>query len=156
MKHLPYNKNLKQFSRDLRNYSTLSEILLWNELKAGKMMGYKFNRQKPLLNYIVDFYCKPLGLVIEVDGESHSYYGADERDLKRQIEIESLGLKFSRFDDLEMKNDINKVLRTIEEFIREFEQRNQIPLTPFGKGNNEEWVTDFEQSIFLSRKEQKY
>jgi very-short-patch-repair endonuclease len=58
MKHLPYNKNLKMFSRDLRNFSTLSEVLLWNELKAGKIKGYKFNRQKPLLNYIVDFFAK--------------------------------------------------------------------------------------------------
>ena len=60
MKYIPYNKNLKEFSHKLRNNSTLSEVLLWDYLQAGKMLGYKFNRQKPLLNYIVDFYCKPL------------------------------------------------------------------------------------------------
>jgi very-short-patch-repair endonuclease len=68
MYYLPYNKNLKAFSRKLRNNSTLGEILLWKQLRAGSMDGYTFNRQKPLGNYIVDFYCKPLNLVIEVDG----------------------------------------------------------------------------------------
>lgn len=92
MKHLPYDKNLKEFSRKLRNDSTLSEILLWKELRAGKMMGYKFNRQKPLLNYIVDFYCKPLNLVIEVDGVTHTYELSDKNDLKRQTELENVGL----------------------------------------------------------------
>ncbi|MGN6401056.1 MAG: DUF559 domain-containing protein [Flavisolibacter sp.] len=48
MYHLPYNKNLKEFSRHLRNHSTNGEILLWKQLRAGSMMGYTFNRQKPL------------------------------------------------------------------------------------------------------------
>lgn len=122
MKHLPYNKNLKEFSRKLRNGSTLSEILLWNELKAGKMKGYKFNRQKPLLNYIVDFYCKPLNLVIEVDGVSHDNEVSVEKDLVRQRKLEELGLSFLRFDDLDVKKNIVSVLRTIEGHIDEFEK----------------------------------
>jgi very-short-patch-repair endonuclease len=134
VKHLPYNKTLKEFSRKLRNDSTLAEILLWNELKAGKMMGYKFNRQKPLLNYIVDFYCKPLNLVIEVDGVSHSFEQSSEHDLKRQNELENLGLHFLRFDDLDIKKNISSVLRTIEGCIVEFE-KNQSP-NPLSKG---EW-----------------
>lgn len=122
MKHLPYNKNLKEFSRKLRKGSTLSEILLWNELKAGKMKGYKFNRQKPLLNYIVDFYCKPLNLVIEVDGVSHDNEVSVEKDLVRQRKLEELGLSFLRFDDLDVKKNIVSVLRTIEGHIDEFEK----------------------------------
>ncbi len=70
---IAYNKKLKGISRALRNNSTLAEVLLWNELKSGKMRGYKFNRQKPLKNYIVDFYCKKLCLIIEIDGDSHIY-----------------------------------------------------------------------------------
>ena len=69
--YLAYNKNLKEFSRKLRNNSTLGEILLWKQLRGGKIRGYTFNRQKPLANYIVDFYCKSLRLVIEVDGGYH-------------------------------------------------------------------------------------
>jgi very-short-patch-repair endonuclease len=134
MKHLPYNKNLKQFSRDLRNDSTLAEVLLWNELKAGKMMGYKFNRQKPLLNYIADFYCKKLSLVIEVDGITHTYEGAAEKDAKRQKELEALELSFLRFDDLDVKKNMSSVLRTIEGFIEQYEKLN--PPNPLKRGNS--------------------
>jgi len=142
VKHLPYNKNLKEFSRKLRSDSTLSEILLWNELKAGKMMGYKFNRQKPLLNYIVDFYCKPLNLVIEVDGVTHTYEDSEQRDIKRQVELERIGLKFLRFDDSDVKNNMSSVLRTIEGYIEDFEKRNSIPPTPFPRGSGEESKND--------------
>ncbi len=69
--YLPYNKDLKTFSRNLRNNSTAGEILLWKKIRAGYMMNYTFNRQKPIKKYIVDFYCKPLNLVIEVDGGYH-------------------------------------------------------------------------------------
>ncbi len=130
MKYIPYNKNLKEFSRRLRNNSTLSEVLLWEYLRAGKMMGYKFNRQKPLLNYIVDFYCKSLNLIIEIDGESHNH--KYDMDLKRQKELENKDLFFLRFDDLIVKNDIDNVLRSIEQWIRNYEK--EIPLTPFLKG----------------------
>ena len=56
-KIIPYNANLKQLVRKLRNDSTLGEILLWKELSGKKFFGYDFHRQKPLLNYIADFYC---------------------------------------------------------------------------------------------------
>jgi len=115
MTFIPYNKKLKEFSKKLRNDSTLSEILLWEHLKAKKMKGYTFNRQKPLLNYIVDFYCKELNLVIEIDGDSHNYkYKAD---VKRQKELEEYNLTFLRFDDLEVKKNINNILREIEIWI---------------------------------------
>ena len=94
MYFLPYNKNLKEFSRYLRNNSTLSEVLLWQELRAGQIQGYKFNRQKPLDRYIVDFYCKKLNLVIEVDGESHYHKDAQVRDKIRQEVLEKMGLSF--------------------------------------------------------------
>jgi very-short-patch-repair endonuclease len=136
MKHLPYNKNLKMFSRELRNFSTRSEVLLWNELKAGKVRGYKFNRQKPLLNYIVDFYCKKLSLVIEVDGITHTYEGAYDRDVKRQKELEGIGLAFLRFDDLDVKEKMSSVLKTIERFIEEFEKTH--PPGPLQRGNGVE------------------
>jgi very-short-patch-repair endonuclease len=132
MAHIPYNKNLKRFSRNLRNDSTLSEVLLWRELRAGKMKGYKFNRQKPLLNYIVDFYCRRLNLVIEIDGASHN--DRLEEDQKRQKELEAHGLSFLRFDDLEVKKDMNNVLRSIEFWIEEYETKN--PPNPLEKGDS--------------------
>jgi very-short-patch-repair endonuclease len=79
------------------------------------MMGYDFDRQKPIGNYIVDFYCKDLQLAIEVDGNTH-YYNFEE-DASRQKELENLGVRFLRFDDLEVKRNILNVLRVIEEWI---------------------------------------
>lgn len=128
MFYLPYNKNLKEFSRQLRNHSTLSEVLLWNELKQGKMKGLQFNRQKPLGFYIVDFYCKNLKLVNEIDGCSHDNNEAYLNDIERQKILESLGLSFLRFDDRDVKRDLNSVLIAIEKFIAEN------PPAPFAKG----------------------
>jgi very-short-patch-repair endonuclease len=79
---LPYSTNLKEYSRILRNNSTLGEILLWQKLRAGALRGYKFNRQKPLGRFIVDFYCKRLKLVIEVDGDYHLDTERRIKDLK--------------------------------------------------------------------------
>ena len=126
MKHIPYNKYLKDFSRKLRNNSTLSEVLLWKHLRAGQMKAYKFNRQKPLLNYIVDFYCKPLNLVIEIDGESHNHKYNEDKE--RQTNLEEQGLHFLRFDDKDVKQDMPNVLRTIEIWIEEYESNPPNPL----------------------------
>ena len=122
MYYLPYNKNLRDFSRYLRKNSTLSEILLWNELKNEKMLGYQFNRQKPIHRYIVDFYCKKLNLVIEIDGCSHGFEEVYLNDIKREEILKSIGLKFLRFDDMEVKLNRNNVLRVIEDYIKNFEE----------------------------------
>ena len=124
MYYLPYNKNLKEFSRYLRNNSTLGEVLLWKELRAGQLKGYKFNRQKPLDNYIVDFYCKKLNLVIEVDGSSHHTEEARINDKERQEILEEMGLKFLRFDDLDIKTNIRWVVNEILLFIEDVEKKD--------------------------------
>ncbi len=127
--YIDYNLNLKTNSKFLRNNSTLSEALLWKKLRAGSMMGFKFNRQKPLGNYIVDFYCKPLNLVIEIDGSSHD--NKYEEDLNRQKELELLGITFLRFTDLQVKKDMNNVLRAIEIWV---EENKNNPPSPLFKG----------------------
>ena len=102
---------------------TLSEVLLWNELKQKKMLGYNFDRQRPIDEFIVDFYCKDLMLAIEVDGSSHDHEEAIKSDIKRQKRqkrLESLGVNFLRFDDLEVKKEIGNVLGTIEMWIEEY------------------------------------
>uniref|UniRef100_UPI0040486F95 endonuclease domain-containing protein n=1 Tax=Algoriphagus sp. TaxID=1872435 RepID=UPI0040486F95 len=125
---LPYNKNLKEFSRDLRSHSTLSEILLWQKLRASQFRGYAFNRQKPLGNYIVDFYCLKLDLVIEVDGNSHFFEESVVEDQERQKVIEHMGVNFLRFSDLEVKRSMPIVLEEIGYFIDDFERK--IPKNP--------------------------
>ena len=116
-RYFHYEPHLKLKARELRKSSTLSEVLLWNKLKSGNMMGFTFNRQKPIGSYIVDFYCKKLDLVIEIDGTSHDQ--KIERDFKRQDDLEKLGLEFLRFNNFEIKSDIDNVLRVIENWIKE-------------------------------------
>ena len=98
---------------------TLGEILLWQELSGKKVMGYDFDRQRPIDSYIVDFYCKELQLAIENDGESHGYYDVIENDKKRQRRLETLGVNFLRFDDDDVKTDIGNVVEDIELWIKQ-------------------------------------
>ncbi|HKK44002.1 MAG TPA: DUF559 domain-containing protein [Balneolaceae bacterium] len=107
-----YNPKLKQLARNLRNNSTLPEILLWNELKQRRMLGYQFMRQKPIGNYIVDFFCSKLKLILEIDGRIHRFKLTE--DVERQEWLERLGLTVLRFDNSEVNNDIENVLYCIE------------------------------------------
>ena len=77
------------------------------------MNGFSFRRQRPILNYIADFMCKELMLIIEVDGLTHHWEGAYEKDLLRQQELEKVGFTVLRFHDDEVLNDIENVRREI-------------------------------------------
>jgi very-short-patch-repair endonuclease len=113
---IPYNPHLKAIAKKLRETMTVSEALLWNGLKQ-KQLGYDFDRQKPLDEFIVDFYCKKLKLAIEIDGESHDHPDAYLNDIHRQEKLESLGVRFLRFEDREVKDNINNVIEVIKEWI---------------------------------------
>ena len=119
-KIIPYNPNLKQLARNLRNDSTLGEVLLWNEVKNKQMYGYDFHRQKPLLNYIVDFYCYELDLVIEIDGQYHTWEERSEADLIHEDELKRYDLTILRFSEQEVRKDMVNVLRAIDKYILEF------------------------------------
>ena len=95
---IPYEPRLKELARELRRHGTLSEILLWKQLKGKRMLGYDFDRQKPIDHYIVDFYCQELRLAIEIDGESH--WQAGDEDRIRLSRLEQLGIRFLRFPDI--------------------------------------------------------
>ena len=112
--HLPYNPRLKGFSRDLRGFGQKSEALLWKRLKA-KRIGFAFNRQKPILNYIADFYCKTLGLVVEIDGASHFSKEAQRKDAERDRQMRAIGLEIVRVLDKDVIRDADEVARYIEE-----------------------------------------
>lgn len=114
---IPYNPKLKELARKLRNDSTFTEILLWNYLKKKQMRGYDFDRQKPVDNYIVDFYCKDLKLAIEIDGESH--YGKEYKDKLKDKRLNKFGITVLRFDDLDVRHKLEQVLQTIEKWIDE-------------------------------------
>jgi very-short-patch-repair endonuclease len=117
-----YNKNLQKFANELRNNMTKAEACLWKYvLKAGKLKGYKFKRQRPVLNYIADFMCTDLMLVIETDGITHILDEVIEKDIRKQKDLENVGFKVLRFDDNEVLNDIENVERVLLAYIEEFE-----------------------------------
>ena len=105
-------------ARKLRNNMTLSEVLLWNELK-NKKLDVRFSRQIPIDNFIVDFFCKELALAIEIDGDSHQYDDQPEKDRVRQSRLEALEVRFLRFDDLDVKKNINWVVNEIHHTVQE-------------------------------------
>ncbi len=115
-KIIPYNPKLKEFAKQLRKNSTLSEVLFWQKVK-GKSLGVEFHRQVPLLEYIIDFYCHELKLAIEIDGDSHLYkYNYDQR---RQGHLEKYEVVFLRFTDLEIKKEMFSVMLALEHKIEE-------------------------------------
>lgn len=115
----PYNKNLKQVSRDLRNNMTEAEKLLWSKLRNKQILGLQFYRQKPILNFIVDFYCPAANLVIECDGGQHFTQEGLEADLIRDEALAQLGLKVLRFDNGQVMGQIDDVVEVIYRYCLE-------------------------------------
>ncbi len=109
--------SVKPKRKSLRNQMTEAEKILWYYLRGKQLEGYKFRRQHSVGPYIVDFYCPRLKLVIEVDGDSHFQDEAIRYDRKRQRYIESFGLKFLRFTNLDIYENIDGVLEEILRFI---------------------------------------
>lgn len=114
---IPYNPELKELARNLRKTMTHAEVLLWQRIRR-KTLGYQFHRQVPMLNYIVDFYCHELKLAIEVDGGVHEHPEISVNDLTRQKEIETYGVKFLRFENQKIKQNIDSVVDAIENWIK--------------------------------------
>ncbi len=118
-----YNKKLQPYASKLRKNMTKAEACLWKyALKAGKMSHWQFRRQRPVLNYIADFMCKELMLVIEVDGISHQWETTIQKDEKKQKDLEMAGFKVLRFSDGEVLNDIANVIRVIN-YVSEIRQK---------------------------------
>ncbi|MFA5308277.1 MAG: DUF559 domain-containing protein [Dehalococcoidales bacterium] len=113
---IPYNKNLKELSKSLRNNLTEAERCLWQRLKL-KHLGYVFYRQKPIGNYIVDFYCQKAKLVVEVDGGQHFTDETAGNDRIRDEYLQSLGLKVLRFSNSEVLKYTDRVAEKIQIFI---------------------------------------
>jgi very-short-patch-repair endonuclease len=122
---VPYNHYLLKYAVENRKKLTYTERIMWNLLKGKQFMGYDFHRQKPVLTYIVDFFCYDLMLAIEVDGLSHTNDGKEAFD--RQANIEALGISFLRFDGYDVLKSTENVIRVLESWILEFEEKNGIP-----------------------------
>ena len=90
---------------------SIAEKYIWKALLSRNKMGVKFKRQRPIDNYIVDFFSQEIGLIIEVDGSSHFTKG--EYDFARQKRLESLGFVFLRFEECEVINNISDIHRVV-------------------------------------------
>ncbi|MFM1754726.1 MAG: hypothetical protein RLZZ236_1665 [Bacteroidota bacterium] len=121
-KIIPYNPKLTELAKKLRNESTETEIYLWLKLKGKQMYGYDFHRQKPIDNYILDFFCYDLMLGIEIDGYSHEFIEVYNKDRIKEKRMNELGITILRFSDFEVLKDMENVIRAIEFFILEFEK----------------------------------
>jgi len=115
MKFPKYDPKMKNVARMLRKNSTRAEILLWDELKGKQILGYDFHRQKPVGEYILDFFCPRLMLAIEIDGSSHE--NRNKEDQNRQRELEKKGIRFLRFPDEEVKQNTEGVVEDITEWV---------------------------------------
>jgi very-short-patch-repair endonuclease len=104
-------------AKALRQKETGAEKLLWEKLKSKQFYGFKFRRQHPISQFIVDFYCHELKLIIEVDGEIHNKPENKEYDENRTYELEKFELKVLRFTNYEVENNMDKVLSSIRDVI---------------------------------------
>jgi very-short-patch-repair endonuclease len=120
----PYNIKLKGNSRILRNNLTDAEQLLWFYIRRKQVRGVSFYRQKPLLQFIVDFYCAVAMLVIELDGSQHHETERLVKDKARDAELAKLGLLVLRFDNWQIIHETQSVLAVIDETVRQRIGRN--------------------------------
>jgi very-short-patch-repair endonuclease len=111
---VPYNPNLKRASQLLRTGMTEAEKHLWQRLKL-KHLGCMFYRQKPIGDYIVDFYCPKARLVIEVDGDYHKEPETQSSDGLRENVMRQLGIKTLRFKNVDVLSDTESVVEKIKE-----------------------------------------
>jgi very-short-patch-repair endonuclease len=132
VENLPFNPNLKQLAKDKRKAGILSEVLFWQQVHKRMFHNIDFDRQRIIGNYIVDFYVKTLGLVVEIDGSSHD--NNENYDAERQTYLESLGLRVYRITDLDVKKNLSTVMVDLENYIvSEYgESIMDTPTPPFG------------------------
>jgi very-short-patch-repair endonuclease len=113
-------KELRKKARDLRNRMTTAEIILWSRIRSRQLYGYKFRRQQPVLDFIVDFYCHELKLIIEVDGEIHSLPEIKESDRHRDKMLKDNGYHIIHFSNHEIETNLNHSLSKLKSVISAF------------------------------------
>lgn len=127
-----YRKDLIEKARKLRKNSTPGEIELWNLIKNKQVLEYQFRRQRPILSFIIDFYCKELALAIEIDGSSHDYkIGYDKF---RQSKLKEIGITFLRFSEEDTKENADYVVLEIKKWIIAQTDSQPSPCSPPPEG----------------------
>jgi len=125
--YISYNPKLVEKARENRRNQTTAEKKMWSILQNRQLENYKFLRQKPLNNFIADFYCAELMLVIEVDGDSH--IKQREYDMLRSEKLEEYGIKVIRYQNNEIMSNLDSVYKDLKEKIK-----NLSPKSPLIRG----------------------
>ena len=112
---LPRNTKLKDFARENRKGHNMAEVMFWRQVHKKKFHGLDFDRQKVIGNYIVDFFVKKLGLVVEIDGGSHNE--KVDYDAQRDKYLQGLGLKVFHTTDFDVLQHVNITLEDLRKFI---------------------------------------
>jgi len=128
----PYNPILKPFSRNLRSNMTDAEQLLWSKLRRKQILGLQFYRQKPVSDFIVDFYCAAANLVIELDGSQHVEPKQKIKNVQRDQKLRALGLQVLRFDNHQVLTELDAVMDVVFEVV----EKKIPPNPPFTKGGD--------------------
>jgi very-short-patch-repair endonuclease len=108
-----YNPKIKTTARTLRKNMTDSELKLWSRIRRKQIFGLQFYRQRPIGNYIVDFYCPKAQLVLEVDGLQHMQKLAVRKDNYRDSYLKQQGIKILRFDNLQVLKQLDAVVEKV-------------------------------------------
>ncbi len=123
-----YNKKLQPLASSLRKNMTKAEASLWKYVLKGKQLkDYQFRRQRPILQYIADFFCKELMLIVEVDGITHDAEDIIVNDKQREHHLEKAGFKIVRFTDEEVLSNIEGVKVQLELLVEKIEKSTPYP-----------------------------
>lgn len=115
----PFRPALKKPARRLRGDLTDAEQALWSRIRRKQIRGVQFYRQKPLLNFIVDFYCSKAQFVIELDGGQHFEPEYLQKDIDRDKALRELGLLVLRIDNRQVLTEMDGVLSVIDRVVEE-------------------------------------
>lgn len=108
---------LKEYANELRNNPTHAERKLWYRINRRQILKFRFNRQYIIDSYIVDFFCREAGLVIEIDGGGHFTPEMEAKDKYRDDNLRAKGLHVLRFNNTEVMTNIDGVLNRIYEYL---------------------------------------
>jgi very-short-patch-repair endonuclease len=118
---LIYRKKLKPYAGSLRQNMTESELLLWSKIKGKQLANYTFYRQRIIGDYIVDFYCPKVKLIIELDGGQHFSEEGIKADKKRDSYFKNQGITVLRYTNVDVLENIEGVIENILAYLGKFQ-----------------------------------
>lgn len=110
---LQYNKNLTTYAKSLRKNLTPEEVKVWAHVRKRQLLGVKFLRQRPILNFIVDFFSPEIKLAIEIDGSQHYFDQGKCQDFERDVALNKLGITVLRYSNADINMRFYYVMKDL-------------------------------------------